>query len=597
MDWNLSIRSGVKESHLAFFKEEARRELGADALDEEVSRLADELVSRLYGRENVSLLEVEPARRRQAPDGGAQNRMQRATTRDLSVLFAETAGAGAFLKDSFNYAQSERKRILSQVAGLNSLVGDLNLIANDEVPGNLYFKESFESKEGVDEGFLVEGVQMAQVSTQEGVLTLGRSGTENLSLGATVRKVEGQGEAGTGHLVRRTKVPTAQGGEVDGYVYLNENKMLANDDASALLDAKADTIFEYQMVNVPDEFVKSLKNYDFAWRKSKKEGDVLQLRVVIELREPGTLNWINVAPYYPVNSTGRVTIREIRTSEDGFDYVPLFEGRQVLNVELNETAQTYRLDELFDGNEDPVASKFVGQGVFSFPARHARYVEFLFQQEQSYEELIGQATYWKRTTIDGKETVTQIPEPVELKDKPPRAGYTLMGLADTTVEKRVETTNGWRYLIGLRDLNLMRHTYAEVSEVVSRRYDVDGEIDRVMLYVNERVPEEYVKEVKRSHDWVRYEVSFDDVNWHPISPMHREPVAEGFAPKLIQVNGNSVDLDSVFQVHRTNLDIPGGTRQVRLRIKLSRPTDAGMEYSTPVVEDYAIRVIKKGMMA
>ena len=35
----------------------------------------------------------------------------------------------------------------SRIQGLNSLVGDLNLIAGENTPGNIYFKESFEKPE------------------------------------------------------------------------------------------------------------------------------------------------------------------------------------------------------------------------------------------------------------------------------------------------------------------------------------------------------------------------------------------------------------------------------------------------------------------
>lgn len=595
MEQKLSIRTRILELQSDYFYKRAKKELGEVASEEELAAYANEYLTSFYRNLGAPLLQERLAESGQVPIKEDFEQTMDEIVADLGILYEEVEQGAKFLKDTFNYAQSERKRLLSRVSGLNALVGDLNLIAHENKDGNLYFKESFESKDVVDEGYMIEGVSKAQISAKEGILTLARTGTVNLSTTAKVSKVEGNGEAGTEHVARRVQILDDKKQLKTVNVFINENEELKNDDPSSVLDFRPDTIFEYQMVNVPNEFVIKHKGYDFEWVKGKKEGELLRLRMVIELAEESDVNWINVNPYYPANSTGRVRVYSIKTSVDGFDYKGLYDDEGfILNTSLNETPQTYRVDDLFDGSNNYEEAKFTGQGVWSFPTRKAKYIEIVFDQEDSYEELIGQSVYYKKTTVDGGiETRTQIPEPMELKERPAAENYSLSGYRDAKIDKVVEATPGWRYVIGLRDVNIMSYRFAEKSMYVSRRFEIEGEVSRVMLYANEKIPQEFLKRIETSNEWIRYEVSFDDVNWYRISPMHHEPVNEQFPPKIIELNGNEVDLGAAFQLHKTYVDTKEPVSGVRVRITMMRPSGESVADATPIVEDYALRVVRK----
>lgn len=595
MEQQLSMRTRILDMQSNYFYRKARELLGEAATDADVRAYATEYLTSFYQRVGGPLLQVRLAESGHVPMKEEFEAMMEEIVEDLGILYAETEAGSTFLKDTFNYAQSERKRLLAQVSGLNALVGDLNLIAHENKGGNLYFKESFESKDIIDEGYVVDGVEKAQVSAKEGILTLARKDTVNLSTSATVQKVEGNGTPGTAHVARRIQVTDAKKNVETVNVFIDENEELRNDQVSSLLDFRPDTIFEYQMVNVPNEFIKKHRGYDFEWVKGNKEGELLRLRLVIELAEESDINWLNINPYYPVNSTGRVKVYSVKTSVDGFDFRGLYDDEGfILNTELNETPQTYRLDDLFDGSNEYEKAKFTGQGVWSFPTRRARYIEIVFDQDQSYEELIGQAVYYKRTTSEsGVSISTQIPEPMELKDRPAAKDYVLSGYRDAKIDKVVEATKGWRYVIGLRDINIMSYRFAEKSMYVSKRFEVEGDIARVMLYVNEKIPASFLERIETSNEWIKYEVSFDDVNWYRISPMHHEPVTESFAPKIIELNGNELELESAFQVHKTYVTTREAVDGVRLRISMMRPPGDGSADATPIVEDYALRVVKR----
>ena len=593
MNEQLRLRSQALEKKSEYLYEQAKKSLGEEASEEELLMYVQEYLSSFYKDMGGPLFKRRKMLSRQAPYVEDMEANMEEVAADLGILQGESNIAGEFLRDSFNYAQSERKRLLSMVGGLNGLIGDLNLIAHENKDGNSYHKESFESLEHVEEGFYPESVVRAHIATREGILSLARTESVNLSLGAAVRKVEGNGEPGTSHVARRTQIVDEYKKTKNVNVFINENQNLANDRPTDMFDGRPDTVFEYQMVNVPDSFIRRYKGYDFNWVRGAKQGDRLRLQVLVELEGLQPVNWLAVHPYYPENSTGRVKLYSVRTSKDGFEYEGLYRSEgQVLDKELNETPQTYRLDQLFDGMSDVEDSKFSGQGVFNFPEREARFIELVFEQDESYEELVGQNVYYKRTRLEGgQEVVDQIPEPYELKDRPAKEGLTLSSFPGATIDKVVEATEGWRYVIGLRDIDIMSFRYAEKSMYVSRRFEIDGDIEKVMLYANEKIPSSYLDKISTANDWVKYEVSFDDIDWYRISPMHHEPVNDAFPPKMIELNGRETDLQ-LFDLHKLHVRKEGETNGVRLRITLSRPES--MEASTPIVEDYAIRIVKRG---
>lgn len=595
MEDKLSVRTDMYNLQEDYLFKKATRELGEATSEIDLRIYANEYLKSFYQKAGGPLLLLRPAEAGHVPFKEDLEETMAETAEDLSILYTDSENAATFLQESFNFAQTERKRMLSRINGLNSLVGDLNLIAHENKDGNLYFKESFDSKENTEETQVLPNVSKAQISTTEGVLTLSRINTINASLTATVRKVDGNGEKGTNHIARRIQITDEKKKVVDVNVFINENEALKNNDASVILDYRPDTIFEYQMVNVPNEFIKKRNGYNFSWVKGDQTGEKLRLQLVIELEKAEDVNWININPYYPVNSTGKVRIFSIKTSEDGFEYKGLYEDKgYILNNELNETAQTYRVDDLFDGKNDFDKAKFAGQGVWSFPTRKAKYVEIVFDQLDSYQELIGQAVYYKRTeSFEGQELVAQIKEPKELKNSPAKEGYVLSAYQNAKIDKVIEATQGWRYAIGIRDINIMSYRFDKKSMYVSKRFEINGGISRLMLYANEKIPTSYLDRIETSNDWIQYEISFDDMNWMRISPMHHEPTKAAFPPKIIEVNGNEIDLGNAFQIHKAYVKTDTPPNGVRIRITMNRPLEDGFDSTTPLLEDYALRIVRK----
>ena len=590
--FNLQIKSQILERQADFLFDKAYEILGDLATEQEISALVADTIKRYYINLGRPLMLKRKAEEGHLPFIEDYNDALDEITEDISIIFGETENMGDYLADYFNYAQSEKMRVQQRVRGLGGLVNDLNLIANDSSENGLYFRDSFDDSTGVQADMIMG--EPAQIATGEGIVTLSRSKTVNRSVDAKVKSIQGNGEAGTYHLVRDIKIVQQDGTTQNTGVYVSEQN--PNDQPESLIDGRPDTIFEYQMVNAKQsDIVDIAKGYDFEWAQSRKEGDKLRVKLTIELNGVNDVNWLNINPYHAPLSKGKVIVYSIRTSEDGFEYLPLYEGgNYIINSEINTTPQTYRADAIFDGSNDFTGSKFAGQGVWAFPTRKAKYVEVVLDQNESYEEKIGHIYYEKvkkasEGVEEGKSVRIRESEVSEHIKTAPPGRYSFD--TETDVIKSVEGFVGWRYSIGLRDINIMSYQFKEKSELISKRYETQEAVQNIMLYVNEKIPESYIEKIATANDWIQYYISIDDVSWHRISPMHHQPVNKEFAPKIFEINGNKTDLEASFQLHKGYLESDKAVHGVRLKVVMQRPTEIGMESTTPILEDYAVRII------
>lgn len=598
--YQTSMKSKLMEMQSLYYSILMERMVDAATSKEEIDATVNDFIRNYYTKLGRPITTIRDAESGHLPYVEDFNQTNEEISIDLRILFDEVELISDALSHYFNYAQNERIRLNNRVSGVAGLVNNLNLIANDKDKNSLYFKDSFTDYNNI-ETHMIMG-QAADILTKEGVATLKRTSSVNRSANASIKLLNGNGEYGTDHIIRHN---SDRAGE-DPLVYLSNT--IANDKPHLILDGQPNTVFEYQMVNLPKEHILGAKGYDFNWVNGKEHGDRLRLQIVIELENAVDVNWININPYHAPNSTGKVSVYSIRTSEDGFEYESLYaNGNYVLNAELNITPQTYREDELFTGDNNEARSKFAGQGVWAFPMRKAKYVEIVFDQVESYKELIGH-TYYERVTIHqnpttGEQTESKIRIPSSQVPQQIINGKTGRHYVQQKeyIDKKVEAFEGWRYAIGIRDINIMSYEYTEKSELISKRMDAGRAIKQVMLYANEKIPSDYLTEVSKGNEWIQYYVTFDDITWHRISPMHHQPLGRevgldveksGFPPKIYEINPSNIELESAVKIHKKYLNIEEGTSWVRLKVVMQRPTNnLKLARTTPILEEYSLRVI------
>lgn len=586
-DQNIESKSKSRDLKRAFIEvslkeilEENNETITTEQFTREVTRVFEEV-------KNNPLYQQREITRNELPFREDFENDMTTIREDLSILNKENKNHGQFLKDSFNSVYSEKKRIMQRIDSLNSLTGDMFLITDDANENVQYITESFNDANALDTDFSVENISKGSIQTQEGVLTLERTGSRNLSEAARVAHYSGNGTPGVNQLSRKSTSVNQQGEPQEVYEFLNEGKRDIYTRMEDVLDNQPDTLFEYQMVNVPFSFKKKRRFYDFDWAEGAPEGERLRLKVIFELPKEEDVNWITLMPYYPNNSSGRLTIHSIRTSVDGFDYLPLY-NNTVLNQDINITPQTYRLGDIFTGETTEESGLYQGKGLWSFPERKARFIEFVIDQQEAYPETLGQAVYY---LSDSDQTYpVQVPEPEELREAAPgRHIRTVDGRRLEYLKEIQASADGWRYSIGLRDVNIMQFQFNEKSEFVSKRYELPRNIQKLNLYAKEIIPESYLDIVRYNNDWIQYEVSFDDINWHRISPMHQEPLSDNFPPKIIELNTSLVDLTNVFQVHKEVIEAED-VRHLRFRVAIQRPIGDGFEATTPMLEELAFKI-------
>lgn len=564
----------------------------------EISAAVNETIRRYYVNLGRPLTIVRHAETEHLPFIEDYNTMIDEMVADTSILYKEIEAVGNAIVENFNYAQSERLRITNRIKNVGSLTNDLSLLANESAGNSIYIRDSFTDMNNI-QPTMIMGTP-AQVSTREGIVTLSRKDTINRSAQGSIKLVQGDGEKGTMHLAKKvTSASSSSGDFTESVAYIFDST--PNNDPLVVLDSRPDTIFEYQMVNVNrDDIVNVAKEYDFEWVDGTRAGDKLRVKMVVELQGAVDINWININPYHPANSTGKVVVYSIRTSEDGFDYKSLYnDGEFILNTEINNTPQTYRQDEIFDGKNDYSASKFSGQGVWSFATRKAKYVEFIFDQNESYAETIGHTYYERVTTVKDpatgleRETAirvpsTAVPENI-VKSQPGKYLIT----DKEYIRKSIDLFNGWRYAIGIRDINIMSYQFEEKSELVSTKYTSTKPIKEVMLYANEKIPEAFLDDLTKANDWIQYFISIDDVNWHRITPVHQNPTTKGeIPPKIFEINASNVNLEESFQLYKGYLKSEEPAKQIRLKVLMQRPTNIVDSVSyTPILEDYSLRLV------
>jgi hypothetical protein len=273
---------------------------------------------------------------------------------------------------------------------------DFNLMANESEPNVVYFKDSFTDYSNVDT--TISSGAIVNISTSEGIATLARTKSTDCESKAKVTVVAGNGDAGNYYVAKRTQVSTDDGSIVINAKYVSDDG--AHDDPAAIIDGRPDTWFEYQLVNISDADKAITKGYDIDWARGKEYGDKLRLRIVIDLVNVQDVNWIDINPYIPEKSNGRVYIYSIKTSADGIDYDSVSDGTTILNSEISRISHTYDKDKIFVGNVYS-NEKIASQGTFWFPPRKTRFIEIVMDQDQPYTDTVGHTYYEKVITKEG----------------------------------------------------------------------------------------------------------------------------------------------------------------------------------------------------
>jgi hypothetical protein len=352
---------------------------------------------------------------------------------DLTVIFNQLERTETLSVSNFNFILTESNRLFSRLKSVSSKLNDFILYANDITKTGLYFTDTFNNTTRLDVDSALLNETQCNINQDEGIITLPVNKDKTLLLN-----------------IKETPVVDSQGS--NGVIGNNEEidssgfPVLRRANINVVLDNNPDTWFEYEKV-----FASGSREEDSFLATEK----ALTLDMSVNLGIPQIINLVNINPNN-FGTKNTIKIVDILTSIDGsYDtFISIKDDIPVAGFIEEDEENIFELA--------PSTSKYAGQGFYSFTPRKAKYIRFIFEQNESY--------------------------PIN---------------TNTGVKNR--------YAIGIRDINIYSFIFESKGEVISKAFSSVNEIKKVIL--NSAQNPMVYSELAR----IDYSLSPDDgQNWYDI---------------------------------------------------------------------------------
>lgn len=544
---------------------------------------------------------------RYAPEDGPPwsedfNDMMNEIRQDLELLFQEADILGRSLYSDFNHNMIQHEIISKQYEEVFDKMRDLETYASLTSSAIEFGRDDFLNKDKIDYS-RISGTPLEIV---DGAVTLPQSSRVNVAIGAQVTIITGTqqknkfilGTESNGFPGNNTEIHSVTDDVLTNKNYIptflgEENNHC---DYTAVLDGSPNTWFEYEKVNVREhDRIRVAKNlgWDYqvhdnqtiTWAEDPSDG-ILKLHMQIILKEEKVINQINCNMYTPPSYNAKTAI--------------------VKNILVS------------DGKTVPKSvipkNKKDDQYSFHFPPVNAKVISIVFEQPQKYITDIGHIFYEKRMQIEDKSEYAMDAATKKYKYAPRvegplisledlgigvkvdassvEAAYPLLdakyrnnlNIGETinrlmsnvdseTIDMGVEKFEGFRWCIGIRDIEIYSCEYEKEGELVTHPFYFDNPLDKISLNVNENVPKEFAMNDAMKYDWLKYFISIDDgATWHPITPMSHEVFSKDQPPKIytvrnIETSGQKLEYKDAY------LESEYPVYSLRMKILAQRPTE------------------------
>jgi hypothetical protein len=552
---------------------------------------------------------------RYAEDGGPPwsedyNNMMDEIKQDLELLYQEVDILGRALYTDFNHNMVQYDIIQNEYLKVSDKLKDLELLStNLNANGKIVLhRNDFINQDKID----FERITGTPAQVQNGAVTLKQKSAENVAKDALVSIVIGNktysnfiiGSESNGFPGNNHEITVAPSGTMTGsdYMYKFVGEKNNHSAYGAVLDGDPNTWFEYELVNVREQDrMRVAQNLGFEyqvsgnqtieWAREPEDGK-LKLHLQLVLPEPKFVNRININMYTPPNYGAKPAIVKNILVSDG-------QNAPVSVLSPNKKDDDYD---------------------FYFTPRMVKSVSILFEQPNKYYTDIGHIYYEQKKQITDTsyvfDTITKndasTPSPrvagplislqdigvdVKVNETSVDADYPMQNqdqqsaamedilynltrnIANENIEMGVERFEGWRYCIGIRDIEIWSCEYEQTGEIVTEPYYFDQPLDKITLEVDEDIPESFYQgNPADKYKWIKYFVSIDDgAHWYPITPLNRQSFVSGDEPEppkvytIQQVTKSSESIDT--QPGYIESEYP--VYSIRLRILFERPDEGG----------------------
>lgn len=555
------------------------------------------------------------------------NDMMDEIKQDFEILYQEIDILGRSLYLDFNHNMVQYNMLQDKLRQVNDKLQDLTLYTNFTDDGNVvYYRDNFANRDHID----FDRISGLPAYIEHGSVTLQPQETVNVSQDARVTIVTGNktytnfiiGTESNGFPGNNAEITVTPGSTLmpNDYLYHFVGEKNNHGHYGVVLDGNPNTWFEYELVNLREhEKVRVAKNLGWeyrvhgnqtiVWARDPEDG-ILKLHLQIVLDQVQYINRININMYTPPNhgaQTARVKDILVSDGESGPESV----------IPPDHPDEEYS---------------------YVFSPRRAKVISVLFEQDKKYYTDIGHIYYELKQDqlhynyvfdTDGAtyepERSTRVEGPIiGLQDlgievnvsdqtvdayypmqrpKESESGYSIedrikqlqYDLNDENIEMGIEKFEGWRYAIGIRDIEIFSFEYEAEGEIVTENYYFDRPLHKISLSVDEEIPEVFYRnDLKSQYEWIQYAISTDDgASWHPISPLEH-PVLEGSPPSVYTIQQVETETQSAY-AREGYIESTYPVYSVRLRARIRRPTNLQEDnveeilHTTPVLRSYVLK--------
>lgn len=475
----------------------------------------------------------------------------------------------------YNYRNDLKRKVISRIDKINAAMNDVDFII-EETENDAVFYDTFITNDKVDYD-KING-NPVYINKDYGIATLDIREIVSMNNNIKSVKIEGNGMAGTKYNIQTNN---------DKYEFTR----VLFDKTEYIFDNNDNTIFEYVMYGAPKEELEKFNYADIDYIKSRSMNDKLIMKMTIELNKEDYVNMINIEPFYSdINS---LKVLSIRTSLNGVDFYDVIKKPITINKLLNNNPQTYSADSAFINK---MKDKLVGNGCFLIEPKLIKFIEIVFEQNEAINHVFGHMSYLLKNDITNdyiRLASIHVPDEVKgnLVDKHYLSKQQKYEISDVMIlndskswiESLIEKVNGWIYKIALKNIDIYKFVYSDSSEYVSKKFVSDKPISKISLSVDEVVNSSIIKSIDNRYSYIRYYISFNDVDWIEISPTEHSPFGnEKIPPSLILINSTDSFIDNRAMHINTDRDV----KEFRIKFVLKAGENRLL---TPILKSYTVR--------
>lgn len=163
---------------------------------------------------------------------------------------------------------------------------------------------------------------------------------------------------------------------------------------------------------------------------------------------------------------------------------------------------------------------------------------------------------------------------------------------ETPTAPWLEAFKGWRYAIGIRDVNLNSYIYEPEGTVITKNYEIPKPVKKIEMSFVEDIPSIfYSNETEQTHyrnssSWIKHYFSIDDgTTWYPIT----ENKNDSKIPSVYYVNTEPVDINYTGKIGY--IDSEEEVKKIMFKSDLKRPTDLeDAKYFTPILDNITAKI-------